>query len=50
MGRDDIAKVAHQVLIEAPDGRRRAMRIANTAARAVGQLSAGVDATVRHRV
>jgi transposase len=27
----DIAKAAHQVLIEASDGRRRAMRIANTA-------------------
>lgn len=28
----DIAKMAHQVLVEAPGGRRRAMRIANTAA------------------
>ena len=28
----DIAKAAHQVLVETPDGRRRTMRIANTAA------------------
>jgi len=28
----DVAKVMHQVLIETPDGRRRAMRVANTAA------------------
>jgi transposase len=27
----DVAKVAHQVLVESPDGRRRAMRVANTA-------------------
>ena len=27
----DVAKVMHQVLIETPDGRRRAMRVANTA-------------------
>jgi transposase len=27
----DIAKLAHQVLVETPDGRRRAMRVANTA-------------------
>ena len=26
----DIAKAGHQVLIEAPQGRRRAMRVANT--------------------
>lgn len=28
----DVAKLVHQVLIEAPDGRRRMMRVANTAA------------------
>ncbi len=28
----DIAKMAHQVLVEVPGGRRRAMRVANTAA------------------
>ena len=27
----DVAKLTHQVLIETPDGRRRAMRVANTA-------------------
>jgi transposase len=26
----DVAKAAHQVLVESPDGRRRSMRIANT--------------------
>jgi hypothetical protein len=28
----DVAKATHQVLVEAPDGRRRAMRMANTVA------------------
>jgi len=28
----DVAKVTHQVLVETPDGRRRSMRVANTAA------------------
>jgi hypothetical protein len=28
----DVAKATHQVLVETPDGRRRAMRITNTVA------------------
>lgn len=47
----DVAKVTHQVLIETPDGRRRAMRVGNTGTE-IGRLITTLRnaGAVRHRV